>query len=142
MPKFFDKMMNMVGWGEEDEIEPNQKFDTNQEDSVSNKYKGKVVNIHATTQLKVVVVQPETYEDAQEICDNLKSKKPVVINLEEMDSDTARRLLDFLFGAVYALDANIQKISNGIYLVAPYNVDIMGNFRDELKNKGVFSFIK
>lgn len=142
MPKFFDKMLNMVGWGEEDEIEEEQKQEVHQDDHLSSKYKGKVVNIHATTQLKVVVVQPETYEDAQEICDNLKAKKPVVINLEEMDADTARRVLDFLFGSVYALDANIQKVSNGIYLVAPYNVDIMGNFRDELKSKGVFSFIK
>lgn len=100
--------------------------------------KGKVVNIHTTTQLKVVVLTPESFDEAREIADNLKAKRPVVINLEGLEKDIARRIVDFLSGAVYSLDGNIQKISSGIFLVAPYNVGIMGDFRDELKNTGVF----
>ena len=100
--------------------------------------RNKVVKIHTTAQLKLVVMQPETFEDARDIANHLKSKKPVVMNLESVDRDVARRIVDFLSGAVFALDGNIQKVSNGIFLIAPYNVGIMGDFKDELKSKGIF----
>ena len=60
------------------------------------------------------------------------------MNLESVDREVARRIVDFLSGSVYALDGNIQKVSNGIFLIAPYNVGIMGDFKDELRNKGIF----
>lgn len=141
MSKIINKMLNFVGWGEEEEEEMEQReeqyFD---ERNANSKSKSKVVNIHTSSQLKVVVLQPESFDEAQEICDNLKSKKPVIVNLEEMDVESARRVIDFLSGSVYALDGNIQKVSNGIFLVAPYNVDIMGNFKDELKGKSALPF--
>ena len=142
MAKMINKMLNMMGWNEEDdeEYEEDETFSPEQKNP-STLTKGKVVNIHTSSQLKVVVMQPEEFEDAQEICDSLKSKKPVIVNLEELDVDTARRIIDFLSGAIYSLDGNIQKVSNGIFLVAPYNVDILGNFKDELKSKGVLPFI-
>ncbi len=100
--------------------------------------KGKVVNITSTTQFKVVVLQPETFEEAREIADNLKSNKPVIVNLEKIEKEQARRMVDFVSGASYALGGDIQKISNMIFLVTPYNVGILGDFKDELKNKGIF----
>ncbi len=102
--------------------------------------RGKIVNIHTTTQLKVVVVQPVTFEDSKEIADHLKTKKPIVVNLENIDREVAKQIIDFLSGAVYALDGNIQRISNGIFLIVPYNMGIMGDFKDELRNKVVFPF--
>ncbi len=102
--------------------------------------KGKIVNIHTTTQLKVVVVQPAAFEDSREIADHLKTKKPIVVNLENIDREVAKRIIDFLSGAVYSLDGNIQKISNGIFLIVPYNMGIMGDFKDELRNKVAFPF--
>jgi len=102
--------------------------------------KGKIVNIHTTTQLKVVVVQPMAFEDSKEIADHLKTKKPIVVNLENIDREVAKRIIDFLSGAVYSLDGNIQKISNGIFLIVPYNMGIMGDFKDELRNKVAFPF--
>ena len=102
--------------------------------------RGKIVNIHTTTQLKVVVVQPVTFEDSKEIADHLKTKKPIVVNLESIDREVAKQIIDFLSGAVYALDGNIQRISNGIFLIVPYNMGIMGDFKDELRNKVVFPF--
>ena len=102
--------------------------------------RGKIVNIHTTTQLKVVVVHPETFEDSKEIADHLKTKKPIVVNLEKIDSEVAKRIIDFLSGAVYSLDGIIQKISKGIFLIVPYNMGIMGDFKDELRNKVVFPF--
>ncbi len=100
--------------------------------------KGKVVNITSTTQFKVVVLQPETFEEAREIADNLKSNKPVIVNLEKIEKEQARRMVDFVSGASYALGGDIQKISNMIFLVTPYNVGILGDFKDELKSKGIF----
>lgn len=100
--------------------------------------KGKVVNITSTTQFKVVVLQPESFEEAREIADNLKSNKPVIVNLEKIEKEQARRMVDFVSGASYALGGDIQKISNMIFLVTPYNVGILGDFKDELKNKGIF----
>ncbi len=100
--------------------------------------RSKVVNINTTAQLKVVVVQPLTYNDASEIADHLKSKKPVVVNLEKLDKSTASRIFDFLSGTVYALDGNMQKVSNGILLVVPNTMGIMGDFSDDLKTQGLF----
>ena len=100
--------------------------------------RNKVVKIHTTAQLKLVVMQPESFEEARDIANHLKSKKPVVMNLESVDHAVQRRIVDFLSGAVFALDGNIQKVSNGIFLIAPYNVGIMGDFKDELRNKGIF----
>ena len=102
--------------------------------------RGKIVNIHTTTQLKVVVVHPEAFEDSKEIADHLKTKKPIVVNLEKLDPEISKKIIDFLSGAVYALDGNIQKISKGIFLIVPYNMGIMGDFKDELRSKVVFPF--
>ena len=87
-------------------------------------------------------MQPETFDDAREICDQLKNKKPVVVNLECLTKETAQRVIDFLSGSVYALDGDIQKVSTGIYMIAPSNVDIMSNFRDEIRSKVAFPWVK
>ena len=65
--------------------------------------------------MKMVVFHPVVYDDAQSIADNLKSSKPIIVNMEELDGATAQRVLDFLLGAVYALDGSISKISRGIF---------------------------
>lgn len=78
-------------------------------------------------QMKLILIEPTDYDDVQNICDNLKNKKPIVINFENLDKDIARRMVDFVSGAVYALDGAIQKVSNGIVIAAPSNVDIMGS---------------
>lgn len=98
----------------------------------------RVVNIHATTQLEVAVLQPQSYEDSREIADRLKNKKAVVINLEELSKEDAVKVLDFVSGVVYALEGDIQKVSSGIFLIAPYNVSIASDVRDELKSTGIF----
>ena len=151
MAKFIDNMLNLMKLNDdedeyddeyeyEEEVINNKSYDTDEENfsSVSiKKPSTKVVNIHATTQMKVVVINPEKYDDAQEICDHIKSKKPVVINLELMNGETAQRIIDFLSGAAYALDGDIQKVANNIFIIAPQNVDISGNFKEELKTKGI-----
>lgn len=140
MNHLFKKAMDFMGWEGEAEVDDDFTRDAQLEEPEYQVKKGKVVSITTTTQLKVVVRTPETFEEARDIADHLKSKKPVVINLEGVEKDVARRIVDFLSGAVYAVDGNIQKISTGIFLIAPYNVGIMGDFKDELRNKGVFPF--
>ena len=99
---------------------------------------GKVVNIHATTQLQVVLVKPERYENASEVADHLRDKRTVVLNLEKTEKDVARRLLDFLSGVAYAQEGKIKKVALQTYIVTPYNVDIMGDLIDELENNGLY----
>ena len=101
--------------------------------------KNKVVNIHATTQLKVVLVKPESYSDSTSIADHLNAKRTVVLNLESANRDTARRIIDFLGGVAYANNGQMQKVANATYIITPYSVEIMGDLLDELENNG-YSF--
>ncbi len=98
----------------------------------------KVVNIHATTQLKVVLVKPERFENASEIADHLKEKRTMVLNLESTNKDVARRLIDFLSGVAYAGEGKIKKVAANTYIITPYSVDIMGDLIDELENNGLY----
>ncbi len=98
----------------------------------------KVVNIHTTTQLQVVLVKPERFEDVRPIADHLNSKNTVVLNLESTNKDVSRRLVDFLSGVAYANQGQIKKVANSTYIITPYNVNIMGDLLDELENSGVY----
>ena len=100
--------------------------------------KNKVVTIHATTQLKVVLVKPERFEDASTIADHLNNKRTVVLNLESTNKEVSRRLVDFLSGVAYANNGQIKRVANSTFIITPYNVDIMGDLLDELENNGAF----
>ncbi|NLC42812.1 MAG: cell division protein SepF [Clostridiales bacterium] len=101
--------------------------------------KGKVVNIHQSTYVKVVVYQALTYDDTQNIIDNLKSRKPIIVNLDSLEQDLAQRVLDFLSGSVYALDGTIQKVSRSIFVLVPSNIDIIGNIPEDFKGKSFYT---
>ena len=144
-----NRVKNFVGWEEEEDLDYSQNQDTGIEQqgfTTSNKKSqatNKVVNLSAvSSKLKVIVMQPENFEDAQEICDYLKEKKPTVINLESVEKENAQRVIDFLSGAVYALEGSIQKVANGIFIVAPHNIDIMNDLNDEFKSKSGFIWEK
>lgn len=148
MARIFNKVLNFVGWEtEEEELEEREETKEEVEQpqfiqSAPKRTQGKVVNIHTTSQFKVVVMQPESFNDAKDVCDHLKNKKPSVINLEKVQKETAQRIIDFLSGSVYALDGSIQKVSNEIFIIAPNNVDIMGDFKEEITSKAVFPWSK
>ena len=74
--------------------------------------------------MKMIVYHPVCYDDAQNIVDNLKNRRPVIVNMEELEGSCAQRVLDFLLGAIYAQNGTINKISRGIFLVAPHDVDV------------------
>ena len=92
----------------------------------------------AATQLQVVLVKPERFENASEIADHLRDKRTVVLNLEQTDKNIARRLIDFLSGVAYANEGTIKKVALSTYIITPYNVEIMGDLIDELENNGLY----
>lgn len=98
----------------------------------------KVVNINATTQLQVILVKPEKFENASDIADHLREKHTVVLNLESTQKEVARRLIDFLSGVAYAQEGKIKKISAATYIITPYNVDIIGDLVEELESSGLY----
>jgi len=104
----------------------------------ANKRNNKVVNIHATTQLQVVLVKPEHFEDAPSIADHLTNKRTVVLNLESANKDVIRRIVDFLSGVAYALNGQIKRVASSTFIITPYNVDIMGDLLDELESNGIY----
>ncbi|MBS6782327.1 MAG: cell division protein SepF [Gemmiger sp.] len=101
-------------------------------------HSNKVVNINATTQLQVVLVKPERFEDASAIADQLNAKHTVVLNLESTGKEISRRLIDFLSGVAYANNGQIKRVATSTFIITPYNVDIMGDLIGELENNGVF----
>ena len=86
-----------------------------------------------TTAMKLVVIEPASFDEAPKLVDNLKARKPVIVNLANLDSGVARKIFDFLSGATYALNGNVQKIANSIFVFAPESVDISAN----VEHKGI-----
>lgn len=140
--KFIDKVKFFMGLDDyaEDDIAVDEKKqmpalssrdgdEYGQSQSYNVTTKNKVVNIHSNSQMKVVIHQPTDFDETASIVDNLKNRKPVIINLENLDADLARKIFDFCSGALYALDGQIQKVSKGIFILAPSNVDISGDVK-------------
>lgn len=98
----------------------------------------KVVNIHTTAQLQVVLAKPEKFDEVSGIADNLNEKRTVVLNLESVNKETARRLIDFLSGVAYANNGQLKRVANSTFIITPYNVDVMGDLMEELENNGMF----
>ena len=146
-----NKIFNLFGMDTEPEEEDFENEDYEEEENEEPEYeekkffgrKNKVVNMPQTQQIKMVISQPTTFEQSEEICNYLKERKSVIVNLEYVNKDAARRIVDFVSGAVHALDGHIQKISNSIFLIAPTNYEISNEMaREEIKNKLSVSWLK
>ena len=118
--------------------EPARDRDRDRDRDADRRGNNKVVNIHTTTQLQVVLVSPTRFENASEIADHLRDKRTVVLNLEQTDKNIARRLIDFLSGVAYANEGTIKKVALSTYIITPYNVEILGDLIDELENNGLY----
>ena len=121
----------------ENDLDAFDNLNDNYDDEVSKR--NKVVNIHATAQLQVILVKPEVFQDTKQIADHLNSKKTVVLNLESTTPDVTRRIIDFLGGVAYANGGNIKPVANNTFIITPYNVGFVGeDLVGELENNGVF----
>jgi len=121
-----------------DRFERTDRYDRGDDYAGERRGGNKVVNIHTTTQLQVVLVKPERFENASEIADHLRDKRTVVLNLESTDKNVARRLIDFLSGVAYANEGTVKKVALSTYIITPYNVEILGDLVDELENNGLY----
>lgn len=150
MSNFVSKMLNFAGFETEGNYEENYYMDEKENtrsrmdyedisamDRLAARRSSRVVKLHENNsqQMRVVVIQPEGFDEAQDIANHLKERKPIIVNLESVEVEIAQRIVDFLSGAAYALDGDMQKITNGIFLVAPHNVGILG---EELVDRSGF----
>jgi len=145
MNKVWD-LFGMDPQAEEEYDEDVYEYEEEEEEVENNRFFGrrnKVVAMPQANAIKMVISQPTTFEQSDEICSFLKEKKSVIVNLEYVNKDVARRIVDFISGGVYALDGHIQKISNSIFLVAPVNYEITNEMaREEIKSKLSVSWLK
>ena len=131
-----NKMLKWIGIAEEDDEEffdTETDMDEAVEPAMPLGRKAQVSSISGGAPSRVVVIQFQNFDDAKDAADHLKNKKPVVANLEKLDNDTTRRVVDFLSGAVYGVAGRIQNVSNRIFLITPANVEVTGNYQDNIK---------
>lgn len=141
MGKLTDRVMNFLGVQEIEE-EENLQDDLywNHPPAESGK-RGNVINLHASKQHRVVLSEPKEFGESQSIAEHLKSKRQVIINLENTDKETAQRILDFMSGVCYALDGRVHKVSPGVILFVPHNVDISNEMKTDLGEKSFLPWL-
>lgn len=148
MSKIMDKVLGFMGFEEEEvEILEDEELAINEdEDSAKRKKSANIFSLHSQKNMRVVVCEPKVFEDCQSITDNLKNRRPVIVNLERVDKDLSKRVVDFICGATYALSGHTQKVGNNIFLFVPSNMDIASDIRDaekeKEKEKGLFTWVR
>lgn len=133
-----DKMLGFIGL----EMEEVDEFQEEEKEEWQHETKGKkapVVSLHTQKNIKMIIVKPSTYDDVQEIAEHLKNRRPTIVNLEDTEKELAQRIVDFMSGATYALNGHLQKISAGIFVCAPSNVDVSGAIAEE-REKSFFAW--
>jgi len=131
-----NRFMNFLGLQEEEEIVEREQIEEEYEpvplETRKNQRGGNVVSIHSQKNVKVVLYEPRSYDEAQEIADHLRSHRTVVINLQRVRNDQAMRIIDFISGTVYALGGGISKIGGNIFMCTPDTVEIQGSITEIL----------
>lgn len=133
-----EEVNSMAGEKQENESELKQRETARRMQAINSG--NKVVNIHATAQLQVVLFKPERFgEETCAIADELLKMHTVVLNLENTNKDISRRIIDFLSGVAYANGGKIKRVATSTFIITPYNVDLTGDdVLDELENNGVY----
>jgi len=129
-----DKVLNIMGFNEEEE-------EFYEEEPVKKGRKPNLVPLPGKSLLKMMVYEPRAFDEVQSIADSLKTGSPVLVNLERIDGELGRRIIDFLMGTTYALGGHLQKINPQIYLFAPQNVLIEGEIK-EFRDKNFLGLFK
>ncbi|HEX7056147.1 MAG TPA: cell division protein SepF [Bacilli bacterium] len=124
-----NRFMNFLGLQEEEEIieryeEPEEEFATAR--NMPRKNKGNVIGLPTQKPTKVVLSEPRSYDETQQIADHLRARRAVVVNLQRVRPDIAVRIVDFLSGTIYALNGSIAKVGTNIFLCAPESVEVQG----------------
>ncbi|MGL4739600.1 MAG: cell division protein SepF [Sarcina sp.] len=155
-----NKFKSMFGFNEEEDFEDDDYYDEEEDQSYESVTKSapqqqqqqqqqqfmpatnnsKVVSIHSAADAKVVITRPTKYDESVDICTALRNRNIVIINTSALETKVARRLLDFVSGAAYALDGNLDDIENRVYIVSPSNVHVSNELKSELSSKGIFNW--
>lgn len=148
--KVLNKMMGFLGLEDEyedidemqDEVSKEERIAEEPQMPSSSRKGNKVVNIHTAVSTKVMIIKPTVFEEATDICDDLKNRKIVVVNTSSMEPKVAQRLLDFMGGASYALGGELQEVEKGVYVLSPSNVEVTNELKNELSSRGLFNWNK
>jgi len=144
--KLMDKVLGFIGFEEvpEEFEEKNleERPHETPEEFIKSKRKGQVLNLHTHQAVKVVVTKPQTFEETKELANHLKNRRPVIINLEKTNAEMAKRIVDFMCGTTYALDGNMQRVGNGIFLFVPSNIEINSEFKEQIRDGELLSWMK
>lgn len=146
--KVLNKMMGFLGLEDEynEEIEETETVEENDNEiglvQKNNKNQSKVVSIHTSNSAKVLIVKPETFDEAMNLCDEIRNRKIVVINLTKMEQNISQRFLDFMAGGSYALSGQLEEVEKGVYIVSPSNVAVTNELKSELSSRGIFDWSK
>ncbi|AJY76380.1 cell division protein SepF [Paenibacillus beijingensis] len=135
-----NRFMNMLGLQDEEEIvereqvvhHDEQEVETSPAEARKQTKGGNIVSIHSQKNVRVVLNEPRSYDEAQEIADHLRSRRAIIVNLQRVRTDLAVRIVDFLSGTVYALNGNISKLGPNIFLCTPDTVEIQGTITEML----------
>lgn len=159
----FDKVKGFLGFDAEEDFEDDDFMEEDEHDyespvtktthqpiqmssvsstvnSSNNSSNSKVVSIHSAADAKVIITRPTKYDDSVDICTALRNRNIVIINTSALETKVARRLLDFVSGAAYALDGNLDDIETRVYVVSPSNVQVTNELKTELSSKGMFNW--
>lgn len=128
--KVMDKMLGLIGL-EMEEVDDLHDDNAKDEWQEQKSKKQPVVSLHSPKNVKMIIVKPATYDEVQEIAEHLKNRRAIIVNLEDTEKELAQRIVDFMSGATYALSGNLQKVSAGIFVFAPSNIDIQGDALEE-----------
>lgn len=129
-----DKICGKIGLVDAAENEDAKKEGLTGSGDYMNAPQGNIINFQAAStaaidnivsrQMKVMIIEPTSFDDAQQVADHLKNRKPVVVNFENTDSEAAKRIIDFISGTTYALAGDIKKVGKNVFLCAPSNVNV------------------
>lgn len=129
-PTLVDKFLRIIGF-EDEVVEEEISFEPPSEvEPAERPRKGKVISLHNQGRMRVVVVEPTSFDDAKRVVDHLKGKQAVVLNLEDTEGAVAQRIIDFVSGATFAINGGIQRVGQGIFLFTPNNVDIAAELKE------------
>lgn len=151
MAKMLNKVMGILGLDDgnaedyDEEVKENlseEDYDDEIDEPIVNKRNNKVVNIHTNSTMRVIISRPKDYDEATSICDELKNRKLVVVNVSDLEPKTAQRLLDFMGGASYVLNGELQEVEKNVYILSPSNVEVTNDLKSEISGKGMFAWTK
>ncbi len=138
MSKLLDKVMGVIGFETDNEcMEPEESYLTEPEKDKKQK-RANLLSLPTQKPVAMILVRAKSYEEVESIAQNIKERRSVIVNFEEVEKDTAQHMIDFLSGAVFALDGVVQKVSIETFLFATCNLDVVGQITDEEREKIFF----